>query len=144
LKFFIQKDESVIKHFERMTQKTKLSERIQKVTADTTALYLALKKKETPLLSKILLGIAVCYALSPIDLIPDFIPVVGLLDDVLLLPLIITAAIKLTPPSVIEECRKQATGMWADGKPKILLCAMPVVLIWLAIIAGITRAFLKR
>jgi hypothetical protein len=69
--------------------------------------------------------------------------VIGLLDDVLLLPLIIAAAIKLTPPSVIADCRSEAIGMWAEGKPKKYLCALPVVAIRLAIIAGIIRALLK-
>ena len=126
-----------------MGLKAKLSERAQRIASDTAVLFLAMKKKETPPLAKILIGIAVCYALSPIDLIPDFIPVIGLLDDVLLLPLIIAAAIKLTPPSVIAECRQQSIGMWAGGKPKKYLCALPVVVIWLAIIAGIIRALLK-
>jgi uncharacterized membrane protein YkvA (DUF1232 family) len=66
-----------------MGLKAKLSERAQRVASDTAALFLALKRKETPLAAKILIGIAVCYALSPIDLIPDFIPVIGFLDDVL-------------------------------------------------------------
>jgi uncharacterized membrane protein YkvA (DUF1232 family) len=126
-----------------MGLKAKLSGRAQRIASDTSALFLALKRKDTPLLAKILIGIAVCYALSPIDLIPDFIPVIGLLDDVLLLPLIIAAAIKLTPPSVIADCRREAIGMWAEDKPEKYLCALPVVAIWLAIIAGIIRAFLK-
>ncbi|MDR1510113.1 MAG: DUF1232 domain-containing protein [Synergistaceae bacterium] len=125
-----------------MGLKAKLSERAQKAASDTAALFLALKRKETPLSAKILIGIAVCYALSPIDLIPDFIPVIGLLDDAILLPLIIAAAVKLTPPPVIADCRREAAGMWAGGKPKKYLCAAPVAVIWLAIIAGIIRAFL--
>jgi uncharacterized membrane protein YkvA (DUF1232 family) len=120
-----------------MGLKTKLSERARKITSDTAALFLALKRKETPPLAKILIGIAVCYALSPIDLIPDFIPVIGLLDDVILLPLMIAAAVKMTPLSVIEDCRRQAAGMWAEGSPVKYLCALPVAVIWLAIIAGI-------
>jgi uncharacterized membrane protein YkvA (DUF1232 family) len=124
--------------------KTNLSERARKIASDTAALFLALKRRETPPLAKILMGIAVCYALSPIDLIPDFIPVIGLLDDVLLLPLIIAAAIKLTPPSVIADCRREVTGMWAEGKPEKFLCALPVAAIWLAIIAGIIGIILKE
>jgi uncharacterized membrane protein YkvA (DUF1232 family) len=123
--------------------KTELTERARKITADTAALFLALKRKETPLLAKALIGIAVCYALSPIDLIPDFIPVIGLLDDALLLPLMIAAAVKLMPPSVMADCRRQAIGIWSDGRPKKYLCALPVVLIWLVIIAGIIRVILK-
>ena len=123
--------------------KTKLAERARKITEDTAALFLALKRKETPPLAKILIGIALCYALSPIDLIPDFIPVIGLLDDMLLLPLIIATAIKLTPASVINDCRQEAVGMWSEGRPKKYLCALTVVLIWLAVIAGIIRTILE-
>jgi hypothetical protein len=67
----------------------------------------------------------------------------GLLDDALLLPLIIAAAIKLTPSSVIANCRREAIGMWAEGKPKKYLCALPVAAIWLAIIIGLIEAILK-
>jgi uncharacterized membrane protein YkvA (DUF1232 family) len=59
----------------------------------------------TPKMAKILIGAAVAYALSPIDLIPDFIPVVGHLDDVIIVPLLVIAALKLIPKDVLEECR---------------------------------------
>lgn len=67
-----------------------------------------LKDQRTPKLSKWLLGIAVAYALSPVDLIPDFIPVLGHLDDLVILPLLVIAAVRLIPPSVIEDCRARA------------------------------------
>src|SRR5512138_1795637 len=73
-----------------------------------------LKHPRTPRASKIILGVAVAYAISPIDLIPDFIPVVGHLDDVILLPTLIWAALKLVPEDVVSECRsegdEQGTG----------------------------------
>ncbi len=69
---------------------------------------MVLQDNRTPKLAKWLLGIAVAYALSPIDLIPDFIPVFGHLDDLVILPLLIITAVKLTPPSVIEDCRVRA------------------------------------
>jgi uncharacterized membrane protein YkvA (DUF1232 family) len=127
-----------------MALAARISERAREITSDTAALFLALKRKETPPLARILIGIAVCYALSPVDLIPDFIPVIGLLDDVILLPLMIAAAVKMTPPSVMEDCRRQAAGMWAAGRPGKYLCALPVAVIWLGIIAWITSLILKR
>lgn len=79
-----------------------LKERAHKLRRDIPAVYLALKKQETPLLAKICAAMAIVYALSPIDLIPDFIPVLGYLDDVLLLPLLVTLTIKLIPDEIFK------------------------------------------
>jgi len=70
----------------------------------------------TPRMAKMLIGIAIAYALSPVDLIPDFIPVLGHLDDVIIVPLLIFAALKLVPKDVLEECR--ATPSNTDGSSK--------------------------
>jgi uncharacterized membrane protein YkvA (DUF1232 family) len=109
------------------------------VTTDTAALYLALKRRDTPFAAKFLVGFIVCYALSPIDLIPDFIPVFGVLDDILLLPLFIALAVKLIPSDIMVDCRKRAVGLWTDGKPGSLLSALPVFLIWLVAIMLIVK-----
>jgi uncharacterized membrane protein YkvA (DUF1232 family) len=66
---------------------------------------LVLQDDRTPKLAKWLLGIALAYALSPIDLIPDFVPILGHLDDLVILPLLVIIAVKLIPPSVIDDCR---------------------------------------
>ena len=120
----------------------RLRERARRLKAETAALYLAFKRKETPVGAKIIIGIAVCYALSPIDLIPDFIPVIGFLDDVLLLPLLVALAIRMIPEPVMAECREQAAGMWENGRPKSLRYALPVLVVWLVVAAIVVKAFL--
>ena len=87
-------------------------------------------------------AIVVVYALSPIDLIPDFIPIFGYLDDVIILPVLIALTLKLIPKSVFAECRVQSEGIWQNGKPKKWYYAIPFVLIWAAVIAVIVIAFI--
>lgn len=119
-----------------------LKARAKKLKTDIPALFLALKDKDTPILAKIFAGITVVYALSPVDLVPDFIPVLGYLDDVILLPMLIALTIKFIPKDVLERNSKQAEGMWRDGKPKKWYCAIPIVLIWILIIALILKAII--
>ena len=103
------------------------------IRRDVHALWLASKDSRTPWYTKTLaLGIAV-YALSPIDLIPDFIPVLGLLDDVILLPLLIVLAVRLVPPSVMAEHREAARQ--AEGRPVSRAEAAVVVALWLISLA---------
>lgn len=109
-----------------------LKERAGELKSAIPAVFLALKDKETPLIAKLFAGITVGYALSPIDLIPDFIPVLGYLDEVILLPALAALTVKLIPKEVWERSRQQAQGMWQDGKPKRWYYAIPTVLVWLA------------
>jgi len=113
--------------------------RAKKLKTDIPAIFLALKDKETSWIAKIFAGITVVYALSPIDFVPDFIPVLGYLDDVILLPMLVALTIKFIPNDVLEKYRKQAEGMWHDGKPKKWYYAIPVVLIWVLIIVLIIK-----
>ena len=116
-----------------------LRQRAKKLKTDIPALFLALKDKDTPFMAKILAGITVGYALSPIDLIPDFIPILGYLDDVILLPLFVALTIRCIPDEVLERNRKRAEGMWQDGKPKKWYYTIPVVLIWIFVIVLILK-----
>lgn len=116
-----------------------LKARAKKLKTDIPAIFLALKDKETSMIAKIFAGITVAYALSPIDLVPDFIPVLGYLDDVILLPMLVALTIKFIPEEVLNRNRKQAEGMWHDGKPKKWYYAIPVVLIWVLIIVLIIK-----
>lgn len=86
-----------------------LKERAGKLKTDIPAIYLAIKDKDTPIITKIFAGITVAYALSPIDLIPDFIPVLGYLDDIILLPFMVALTIKLIPLDILSRTRKITT-----------------------------------
>lgn len=107
---------------------------------DIPAVFLSLKSKDTPLLAKILAGITIGYALSPIDLIPDFIPVLGYLDDIIILPVLIALTIQLIPKDALERFRKEAEGMWQGGKPKKWYYTVTIAMIWLFLIWLIIKA----
>ena len=117
-----------------------LKERAKQLKKDIPAVFLCLKSHETPIAAKILAGITVGYALSPIDLIPDFIPVLGYLDDILILPALVALTIHFIPADVWERSRAAAEGLWSGGKPKRWYYAIPIVLVWLLILWLIVRA----
>ena len=119
-----------------------LKEKAKKLKTDIPAVFLALKRKETPWYAKIVAAIVFVFALSPIDLVPDFIPVLGYLDDVIILPALIALTLKLIPKSVFAECQAQSEGMWQNGKPKKWYYAIPFVLIWVAVIVLIVIAII--
>jgi len=107
------------------------------------ALYLACKDPRVPWYARALAACVVAYAFSPIDLIPDFIPVLGYLDDLILLPLGIALVIRLLPPGVLAECRAAAEQAMTTGKPTNRIAAGVVIAVWLALAAlgsvGIVR-----
>lgn len=104
------------------------------VTRNTYALYLATRDPRVPLPAKIIIGLVVAYTLSPIDLIPDFIPIIGYLDDLLLLPLGIWLAIRLVPPEVWRECQALASKR-SGNMHRSRLAAVVIVIIWLVAVA---------
>ena len=120
----------------------KLKESAKKLATDIPAIYIALKDKKTPILAKIFAGITIVYALSPVDLIPDFIPFLGYLDDLIILPLLVALTIKFIPKDILEESRKKSADAFKDGKPKKWYYAIPMVLIWALIIFLIVKAFI--
>lgn len=101
------------------------------------ALYLAYKRKDIPIYTKVIIMAVVAYALSPIDLIPDFIPILGILDDLIILPLGIALAVRLIPKNVMDQCRIDAERQYDKIKKKSYLFAFVIVLIWIALITYI-------
>lgn len=108
-----------------------LKERATQLRTDIPAVFLSLKSPETPWYAKALAALALVYALSPIDLIPDFIPVLGYLDDLIILPALIALTIHFIPKDTFERYRQEAQGMWQDGKPKKWFYAIPFIFIWM-------------
>lgn len=125
---------------------TQIRSKTQKLKSEAHALYLAARVPSTPWYAKLLVAAVVAYAISPIDLIPDFIPVLGYLDDLLLLPLGIALAVRLIPPAVLEDCRKRVQESRGRGKPVSRTAGAVVIGIWLflgAVCAGwLYRRFL--
>ena len=116
-----------------------LKERAHRLKSEIPAVFIALKDKDTPWYAKLLAAITVGYALSPIDFIPDFIPVLGYLDDILILPALVALTIRAIPKKVWEKSRQQSDNMWTNGKPKRWYYAIPIVVIWLLIIGLIVK-----
>ncbi len=111
-----------------------LKKRAKKLKTDIPAVFIAMKKKETPIVAKIIAVLTITYALSPIDLVPDFIPVLGYIDDIILLPALVALTICMIPPDLFDACRQEAEGLWSGGKPKNWYYALPIVVVWLLII----------
>jgi uncharacterized membrane protein YkvA (DUF1232 family) len=108
-------------------------------------LWFACRHPATPWLPKLVAIAVVAYALSPIDLIPDFIPILGYLDDAILLPLGIWLVIRLLPTPVLEQCRQQAAEWESSQAPRPVnkRAAIVIILIWLLLLGG-TWTLVKR
>lgn len=113
---------------QRATVRVRVTRWAKKLKCDITALYLAYKHPKTPVYARIAAALVVGYAISPIDLIPDFVPVLGYLDDLLILPLGIAFTVKLIPHDVMAECRRAAglvvIGIWVII---VLSCVIPML-----------------
>lgn len=114
----------------------------KRLKREIAAIWLAYRDPRTPFWAKAAALLCVGYALSPIDLIPDFIPVLGYLDDLLVLPLLAALCIRLIPAEVLDDCRARAEGLWDGGRPKKWIYAIPIVLLWALVLILILRAVL--
>lgn len=103
--------------------------------AETVALYLAAQDRRTPWYAKWLVIAIVAYALSPIDLIPDFIPIIGLLDDLILLPMAISIAMRLIPEDVLREARVRASTFQLSDTRAGRVAAVVIVAVWVVAFA---------
>lgn len=117
-----------------------LVSRAKQLKTDIPAIFIAFKKRQTPIAAKILAAIAIGYVLSPLDLIPDFIPIIGLLDDIILIPVLIAIIIKLIPSNLFAQCRLEAENLWKDGIKTKWYYAIPIILLWLFIVFFIIKA----
>jgi uncharacterized membrane protein YkvA (DUF1232 family) len=107
----------------------------KQIKTDTYALYLAYRDPRTPWYAKAFSALVVGYAFSPIDLIPDFIPILGYLDDLLLVPLGILLAIKMIPAPVMADCREKAQEQMSKNVKSNWIAAVVIGMIWIAILA---------
>lgn len=106
------------------------------IKRDVVALWIAARDPRTPMVAKIVAGVIAAYALSPIDLIPDFIPVLGYLDDIIIVPLGILLAVRLIPPGLMAEYR--ALAQERRGRPTSRSGLVAILVIWIALLLGVT------
>ena len=124
----------------------KIRQKAKALKADVLALWFAYRDKKTPWYARLWAAMVVGYAFSPIDLIPDFIPVLGYVDDAILLPLGIALAIRLIPKEVMANSRGKAQ-IWLEerkGKPRNWTVAVLIVLLWATSLLLISRIVLRR
>jgi uncharacterized membrane protein YkvA (DUF1232 family) len=110
---------------------SKWKERVRSLKAEVVALYLAYRDPRTPWYAKLFTAVVVSYALSPIDLIPDFIPVLGVLDDLVLVPLGLALALRMIPNAVMVDSREKAAALAVSNKPVSRSAAVVILIIWL-------------
>ena len=110
-----------------------LKSRARQVKVDLIALSLATRDPRTPWYAKLIIAGCVAYALSPIDVIPDFIPVIGLVDDLIFIPIALALAVRFIPDEVLDDCRRRA-GEIAERKTS-RAAAIVIIAFWLALAA---------
>jgi uncharacterized membrane protein YkvA (DUF1232 family) len=116
-----------------------LKQKSRALKRDVMALWIAYRDPRTPCYARVFSAVVVAYALSPIDLIPDFVPVLGYLDDLILIPSGIALALKMIPAEVMAESRAKADEQAASGKPTNWIAAAVIILIWLVVLFFLAR-----
>ncbi|HJV46997.1 MAG TPA: YkvA family protein [Bacillota bacterium] len=116
----------------------KLKEWAKLLKRQVFVLYYAYKDHRTPWFAKVFSACVVAYAFSPIDLIPDFIPILGYLDDVILVPLGVMLALKMMPETVMIESRIKAEDRMKQGKPKNWFVGTLIIVLWVAIVVWLS------
>ncbi len=124
----------MLKNWKTMTEKFEI---------ETYALYLAYKDPRVPLRIKVVILLVIAYLLSPIDLIPDFIPVIGYLDDFLLITVGIPILLKMVPKEIMNEHRESAKTRFSEGMPQSRFAALIIILIWILAVAVILNFVVK-
>lgn len=117
--------------------------RARQLKMETYALYLACKDPRVPWYARLLAACVVGYAFSPIDLIPDPVPILGYLDDLVLIPLGIAFVLRMIPQAVLAECREKAQAAMGQGKPTNWIAAAIIVALWL-LLAALAIVFMVR
>lgn len=119
-----------------------LKEKVRTLKKNAYVLFLALSDQRTPFSAKLFAGLTIAYLLSPIDLIPDFIPVLGLLDDLLIVPIMISISLKLIPKNILDELKNKISG---DEKlAKKWYFALPIIIIYMLAVWCIAGIFIHK
>ena len=121
----------------------KLKTKAGRLKKEMLAISLALGNKRTPWYVKVLIGITISYALSPVDLIPDFIPVFGYLDDLILLPVLLSLILKLIPDDIMDECRNKVNSNYQLNEKIGWVAAVFIILIWVTLLSWILISILQ-
>ena len=116
---------------------TKLKDRAHTLKREAYALYIAARDPRVPWYAKVFMALVLAHTFSPIDLIPDFIPVLGYLDDLIVTPLGIVLALKMIPTEVMTDARRSAEELLQQGKPISRAGAIMVIIFWLIIITAV-------
>ena len=115
----------------------------QSVNQKLGAMFIALHRKDTPLYAKLACGLCVYYVLSPVDVIPDFIPILGSIDDIIILPFLMWLSFKMVPNDIMNECLEQSDEIWAEGGERKIRYAIPIFILWGILAIRIITRILK-